>query len=297
MFNFNSELKKLLSILLVGAGLANQAFCAEINLKNVEPQQVKYTPKVEKETKELAIDEETALKGIVNLQQQKDIEDIELLWKATVENNNIIKFAMKKLSIPPEQQRYHSSLMAKSVSALVSGASFVPALFGANYMMQSASYATGRLANNYISKSHNPKETPLTDTELIELAGMIESLQDQIINLYYNYKMSLNQIKDTRQRLVLYNKNYAQALKGNNQMEIVVSSGMYDDLLFEEFEQMREARKYQMELERLAGKKNVQKLNLYQYAFKNELFSQNLVKPKAPDSKQGEEQGGQNDKK
>lgn len=297
MLNINSELKKLLSLLLVSAGLANQAFCTEINLKNVEPQQVKYTPKVEKETKELAIDEETALKGIVNLQQQKDIEDIELLWKATVENNNIIKFAMKKLSIPPEQQRYHSSVMAKSVSALVSGASFVPALFGANYMMQSASYATGRLANNYLSKVNNPKETPLTDTELIELAGMIESLQDQIINLYYNYKMSLNQIKDTRQRLVLYNKNYAQALKGNNQMEIVVSSGMYDDLLFEEFEQMREARKYQMELERLAGKKNVQKLNLYQYAFKNELFSQNLMKPKAADSKQGAEQGGQNDKK
>lgn len=283
-------MKRVLSLIVVLAFVANQALCAEIGLKDVQPQKVKYTPKVEKETKELAIDEETALKGIINLQQQKDVEDLELLWKATVENNNIIKFAMKKLSIPPEQQRYHSSLMAKSVSALVSGASFVPALFGANYMMQSASYATGRLANNYLSKVNNPKETPLTDTELIELAGMIESLQDQLINLYYNYKMSLNQIKDTRQRLVLYNKNYAQALKGNNQMEIVVSSGMYDDLLFEEFEQMREARKYQMELERLAGQKTVQNLNLYQYAFKNELFSQNLMKPKM-------QQGGQNAEK
>lgn len=283
-------MKKVLSLIVILGFIANQSFCAEIGLKDVQPQKVKYTPKLEKETKELAIDEETALKGIINLQQQKDVEDLELLWKATVENNNIIKFAMKKLSIPPEQQRYHSSLMAKSVSALVSGASFVPALFGANYMMQSASYATGRLANNYLSKVNNPKETPLTDTELIELAGMIESLQDQLINLYYNYKMSLNQIKDTRQRLVLYNKNYAQALKGNNQMEIVVSSAMYDDLLFEEFEQMREARKYQIELERLAGKKTVQNLNLYQYAFKNELFSQNLMKSKA-------QQGGQNAEK
>lgn len=275
-----SDIKKFLSLMVILISFANPVLCAEIGLKNVQPQKVKYTPKVEKETKELVIDEETALKGIINLQQQKDVEDIELLWKATVENNNIIKFAMKKLSIPPEQQRYHSSLMAKSVSALVSGASFVPALFGANYMMQSASYATGRLANNYLSKVNNPKETPLTDTELIELAGMIESLQDQLINLYYNYKMSLNQIKDTRERLVLYNKNYAQALKGNNQMEIVVSSAQYDDLLFEEFEQMREARKYQMELERLAGKKTVQNLNLYQYAFKNELFSSNLMTQK-----------------
>ena len=196
---------------------------------------------------------------------------------------------MRKLSIPPDQQRYHSSILAKSVSALVNGASFIPAMFGANYMVQSASYATGRLANNYISKINNPKEMPLTDTELIELAGMIESLQDQIINSYYNYKMALNQIKDTRQRLVLYNKNYSQALRGNNDMEIVVSGNMYDDLLFEEFQQMREARKYQMDLERLAGKKTVQSLNLYQYAFKNELFSQKLMNSNTPSANGGKD--------
>ncbi|MEI3254177.1 MAG: hypothetical protein V8R83_02505 [Candidatus Gastranaerophilaceae bacterium] len=260
----------------------NLVFAEEIGLKNVQTQKVEYTPKIQKETKELTIDEDTALKGIVNLQQKKDLEDIDMLWKATVENNNIIKFAMKKLSVPPNQQRYHSSILAKSVSALVNGASFIPAMFGADYMIQSASYATGRLANNYLAKANNPKEIPLTDTELIELAGMIESLQDQIINSYYNYKMSLNQIKDTRQRLVLYNKNYSQALKSDNQMEIVVSGAMYDDLLFEEFEQMRQARKYQMDLERLAGKKTVQSLNLYQYAFKNELFSQKLLNSKQP---------------
>lgn len=273
---YNNYMKRVLSAIFVILYFVQFSFATEIGLENVEKQTVKYTPKVEKETKKLAIDEETALKGIISLQQQKDVEDLELLWQATVENNNIIKFAMKKLSIPPEQQRYHSSLMAKSVSALISGASFVPSLFGANYMLQSASYATGRLANNYLSKNNNPKEIPLTDTELIELAGMIESLQDQIINLYYNYKMALGQVKDTRQRLVIYNQNYSKALQSNNKMEIVVSSGMYDDLLFEEFQQMREVRKYQLELERLAGKKTVQKLNLYQYAFKDNLFGQNL---------------------
>ena len=275
-------MKKIFWSLIIFACGMNLVLAEEIGLKNVQTQKVEYTPKIQKETKELAIDEDTALKGIVNLQQKKDLEDIDMLWKATVENNNIIKFAMKKLSVPPNQQRYHSSILAKSVSALVNGASFIPAMFGADYMIQSASYATGRLANNYLAKANNPKEIPLTDTELIELAGMIESLQDQIINSYYNYKMSLNQIKDTRQRLVLYNKNYSQALKSDNQMEIVVSGAMYDDLLFEEFEQMRQARKYQMDLERLAGKKTVQSLNLYQYAFKNELFSQKLLNSKQP---------------
>ncbi|MBS4760336.1 MAG: hypothetical protein KHX03_06530 [Clostridium sp.] len=271
-------MKNLLSFFIILFYLTNTVFAQEIGLDGVKKNEIQYKPKVVKDEKELTIDEDTALKGLVKLQQQKDLEDIDALWKATVENNNIIKFAMKKLSVPPNQQRYHSSILAKSVSALVNGASFIPAMFGANYMVQSASYATGRLANNYIAKANNPKEMPLTDTELIELAGMIESLQDQIINTYYNYKMVLNQIKDTRQRLVLYNKNYAQALKSDNQMEIIVSSALYDDLMFEEFRLMKEARKYQMDLERLAGKKTVENLNLYQYAFKNELFSKNVIK-------------------
>lgn len=289
-------MKKLLSLFIISAAFFNLscAFAEEIGLKGAQEQKVKYTPKVVKETKELTIDEDTALKGIVKLQQQKDLEDIDMLWKSTVENNSIIKFAMKKLSVPPTQQRYHSSILAKSVSALVNGASFIPAMFGANYMVQSASYATGRLANNYIAKANNPKEVPLTDTELIELAGMIESLQDQIINSYYNYKMVLTQIKDTRQRLVIYNKNYSRALQSDNQMEIIVSGALYDDLVFEEAQLVKEARKYQMDLERLAGKKTVQNLNLYQYAFKNELFSQKLV---IPNAKNKEEQGGKDEKK
>lgn len=251
-------------------------FATEIGLEPVKKTSLKLDPKVKHDEKSLTIDEQTAKEGLVNLQQQKDLEDIENLWKATLESNNIIKFAMKKLSVPESQRRIHSSIMAKSLSALVNGASFIPGFMGANYMVQSASYATGRLANNYINKHNNPKEMPLTDTELIELAGMIESLQDTIINSYYNYKAVLNQIKDTRQRLVLYNKNYNNAIKNGDKMEIIVSSAMYDDLLFEEAQLIEQAKKYEMDLQRLAGKKAVENLNLYQYAFKNELFA---VKP------------------
>lgn len=266
-------MKKNIAVLLILIFCISPAFSDEIELKGVEKNKIKMTPKVVKDEKSLAIDEETAMKGIISLQQQKDIEDIEGLWAATVENNSIIKFAMKKLSIPPEQQRVHSSIMAKSLSALVSGASFIPAMFGADYMVQSASYATGRLANNYLNRNNMPKETPLTDTELIELAGMIESLQDSIINSYYNYKAALTQIKETRQQLVLYNKNYSEALKNKDDMEILVSSSMYDDLLYQEYKLTQEAKKYYMDLQRLAGKKAVENLNLYQYAFKDELYS------------------------
>ncbi len=266
-------MKKLISLIILFM-MANVVFAEDIELDDsVKKGAIKMTPKVTRDEKSLTLDQDTAVKGVLSLQQQKDLEDIEGLWKATVDSNNIIKFAMKKLSIPPEQQRVHSSIMAKSVSALVSGASFIPAMFGSNYMTQSAAYATGRLATNYITKKNGPTETPLTDTELIELAGMIETLQDTIINSYYNYKFVLGQIKETRQQLVLSNKNYSEALKRKDDMEILVSSAMYDDLLYEEYRLIQEAKKYHMDLQRLAGKKAVENLNLYQYAFKDELFS------------------------
>lgn len=267
-------MKKLyIYILLAVIVSTNSVFAEEIGLSNVKKTQIKLAPKVEKDVKSLTLTETEAKQGLFTLQQQKDLEDIDSLWRATLDQNDIIKFAMKKLSVPEEQRRFHSSLMAKSLSALVNGASFIPGFAGANYMVQSASYATGRLASNYINKFNNPKEMPLTDTEVIELAGMIESLQDTIINSYYNYKAALNQIKDTRQRLVLYNKNYNTALKGGDKMEIIVSSAMYDDLLFEETQLIEQAKKYEMDLQRLAGKKAVESLNIYQYAFKDELFS------------------------
>lgn len=47
-----------------------------------------------------------------------------------------------------------------------------------------------------------PQETPLTDTELIELASMVEDLQDSLISSYYNYKNTLSQLKDTRSKMI-----------------------------------------------------------------------------------------------
>ena len=58
------------------------------------------------------------MEEIVKLQKEKDLEDIENLWKGTVENNQVIGFALKKLATPESQRRIHSSLMAKTLSAM-----------------------------------------------------------------------------------------------------------------------------------------------------------------------------------
>lgn len=250
----------------------------EVKLDGIETQKISLPQNNPDTKKSLLINDEVVLQELINLQKEKDLEDIENLWKGTVENNQVIGFALKKLATPESQRRIHSSLMAKTLSAVVAGASFAPSLIGADYAVQSGAFAAGRLAQNLINRKNIPTEVPLTDTELIELAGLVENLQDKIITAYYNYKSSLSQLKESRQRLLLYNKNYAKALDDEDLMEIAISSSLYDNMQAEEFCYMESAKKYHLELQRLAGKKVVDKLNLYQFNYNSTLVGEKAVR-------------------
>ena len=256
----------LVSLLLIALGVPSIA-ADEIKLDGVKPQQVEI-PKTDVKLKDsMVINDKAVMEEIVKRQKEKDLEDIENLWKGTVENNQVIGFALKKLSTPESQRRIHSSLMAKTLSAIVAGSSFLPYAMGSDYMVATGAFAAGRLAQNLINRKNIPQEIPLTDTELIELAGLVENLQDRIINAYYNYKNSLIQLKETRSRQLLYSKNYAKAMDEEDFLEIAISSSLYDNVVIEEFYYMQTAKKYHLELQRLAGKKVVDKLNLYQYNY------------------------------
>lgn len=261
----------LVSVLLIALGVPSIA-ADEIKLDGVKPQQVEI-PKTDVKLKDsMVINDKAVMEEIVKRQKEKDLEDIENLWKGTVDNNQVIGFALKKLASPESQRRIHASLMSKTLSALVAGASFAPSLIGADYLVQTSAFAAGRLAQNLINKKNIPTEIPLTDTELIELAGLIESLQDKIINAYYNYKGALVQLKETRTKLLLYNKNYSNAIMNDDLLEITISSSLYDNMAMEEFYYVQLAKKYHLELQRLAGKKVVDGLNMYQYNYNTTLL-------------------------
>ena len=220
----------------------------------------------------LLVNDSETLASIIDEQKERDLKDLERLWQGTVENNQVIEFALKKLATPESQRRIHSSLMAKTLSAIVSGASFVPSLMGANPAIQTSAFSAGRLAQGLLNKKNVPQETPLTDTELIELASMVEDLQDTLISSYYNYKNTLAQLKTTRSKMLLYSRNYNNALYGNDVMELAISTNLYDSMRLREYELEQSAKKYHIQLQRLAGKKAVDALDMYQYDFDSVLY-------------------------
>ncbi len=272
----------IFSLLLNGILFAVPAFAEVVHLEPVEKNKLELHEKSNIQKKNLVIKDRQVIEDLIMMQKEEEIKDIELLWRATIDNNTLIKFTMNKLNTPESQRRLHSSLMAKSLSALIYGASFIPMFTGSDAMIQSASFSAGRLANNFLNKdSAAGQQAPITDTELIQLAGTIEELQEKIISSYYEYKGALNKLKDTRARIILYNKNYARALESNSVTELVVSSALYEDMQLQEYKQEQEAKKYYLSLERLAGKKAVDSLILSQYALKNQLLdTENMSKQK-----------------
>lgn len=290
-------MKKFLGVSLVITLLLSQyAFAGDNGVVTLDKNSVE-KPKISIESNQkelkgsLLVNDSETLANLIDVQKEHDIKDLEKLWQGTVENNQVIGFALKKLATPESQRRIHSSLMAKTLSAVVAGASFVPSLLGANYGIQTSAFSAGRLAQGLLNKKNVPQETPLTDTELIELASMVEDLQDSLISSYYNYKNTLSQLKDTRAKMLLYSRNYTKALDGQDVLEIAISSSLYDAMRIQEFNLEQSAKKYHIQLQRLAGKKIVDSLELYQYDFDSVLYKDSTV------SKDNTKKGGANAKK
>ena len=295
-------MKKLQGVLLISAFLLAEcvfAFPASnvvtLDKNEIEKTEINTFSTIIKPDKSLLISNNEDLEKLIELQKEHDIKDLEILWKGTVENNQVIEFALKKLATPESQRRIHSSLMAKTLSAIVSGASFVPSLIGSSYGVQTAAFSAGRLAQGLLNRKNLPTETPLTDTELIELAGMIESLQDSLISSYYNYKNTLSLLKDTRSKMILYSKNYSNAVEGDDLLEIAISSSLYDSMSIREFNLEQAAKKCHIQLQRLAGKKAVDSLELYQYDFNTVLYKNNTDEHSKKDEKK--KKGGNDAKK
>ena len=140
------------TILLMGVFLPECAFSEEILLQNTQNYEVELDGQIKTLKGSLFVNDTQSAQIIVNKQQEADMEDLESIWEGTVNNNPLIKFTLQKLAIPEEERRVHSSLLAKSMSAIISGASMLPSFMGMNYGIQSASFASARLAHNLLNK-------------------------------------------------------------------------------------------------------------------------------------------------
>ena len=236
----------------------------ELDVKDSDKLKIEKSEPVKKvESIDLSKDDEAKIK-LFQVQKKQDVEDITALWQATVERNNVIKFALKKVTMNPEERRKHSSKMARTISALINGATLLPYMFGMDASIASATAAGASLATQTARNKlgFGPQNIPVTDTELIQLASLIEDLQNGLIRNYYSYKSSIELLKDCRSKLAVYEKNYKEALKQKDEANILVTRALYEKQQLEEIRLKNQIKTARIELERFAGEETVNSLNL-----------------------------------
>ncbi len=234
----------------------------DLNLKQEARQRLQLNKPARDLNDELFSSREDALKHYLQAQKKLDIEDIKTLWESTVQRNSVIKFAVKKLALPAEQRKVNSSRMAKTIATLINGACMLPALFGADAVASTAASAGGNLASRAIKNKDLPREIPLTDTELIQLARLVEDLQDKVIKNYYAYKGNLEAYKAVRENILKHNKSYSLAMETGELKKILTSKALYDRAVMTEEELRQKIKLNRLLLERLAGLGAVNNLNL-----------------------------------
>lgn len=233
-----------------------------VDIQEEDALKVVKTKKMDRLENKIFENDPEKIRLILKLQKEKDVEDLESLWQATVDRNSAIKFALQKISAPAEQRKIHSSVMARTVSTLINGASLVPFMMGAGYGLQTASLASGQIANRLIHKKTQTKKSPISDTELIQLSNLVEDLQNNLVRSYYDYKSSISSLKDCRAKLIVEKKNFDRAIEEDDDFFKIVSSARYDDKLLEEISVKEKVKLNRLKLERLAGHDAVESLNL-----------------------------------
>ncbi len=234
-----------------------------VALSAVSSPAIQLTPKVKQMEKTINLAKKE-LNTISSLQQKLDEEDLNALWESTVERNPVIRFSLEKIFTPVDLHNSHSSQFYKKVlSSALQGASLLPMMLpGGSYYSNMAATSGAQALNNIVTGKNKPEVNPLTATEQVQLAGLIDELKTDLIANYHSYKNTLSMLSEAHQSSVKSHSMYTSALKGKSDVARVAATNAYYKALLNETELRQKAILYRLRLERLAGNDAVNNLGL-----------------------------------
>lgn len=223
------------------------------------------SPKINKLDTDLSAQIKTdQLENLLEIQKKVDEADLEYLWQATVEKNPVIRFSLEKLATPADLQSKQSSrFMTKTLNTLISGATMGAAMIpGASMYQNMGSMAVGNALQNMVNGKTPINHNSLSETENIQLAGLIDQLKLRLIHSYQDYKNTLQNLAQSHATTAKNNSLYSKALTSKNDLAIMAAGTAYYQALLAETNLKQKAKLCRMELERLAGPDAVSHLEL-----------------------------------
>lgn len=163
----------------------------------------------------------------LEMDEQDMVADLSLLWQGAATQSDTINFALYKLA-NPDADKPDSKSVKKVLSTIASmstlvGASMCNPVFAGSSLI--GSNILGIMSQD--TKALNYKYTRVTDADMIILIRKVEDLQQNAVNLYYDYMCAQKQLDMTTKLVEDRQNKFNLAQKNNAPKELVVITDAY----------------------------------------------------------------------
>lgn len=155
------------------------------------------------------------------------VSDLTLLWQGAATQSDTINFALYKLA-NPDADKPDSKSIKKVLSTIASMSTLVGASM-ASPVFAGSSLIGGNILNimSQDTKALNYKYTRVNDADMIILIRKIEDLQQNAVNLYYDYMSAKKQLEMTTKLVEDRQRKFELAQRNNAPRELVVITDAY----------------------------------------------------------------------
>ena len=160
-------------------------------------------------------------------EEQDMVADLSLLWQGAAMQSDTINFALYKLA-NPDADKPEKGTVKKMLQTIASMSTIVGASM-ANPLLAGTSLIGGNVLGimSQDTKALNYKYTKVTDADMIILIRKVEDLQQNAVNLYYDYMTAKNQL-DMITKLVQERRDrFETAQRNNAPKELIVITDAY----------------------------------------------------------------------
>ncbi len=125
----------------------------------------------------------------LELEESEILADLETLWLGVAGKSETVRYAIYKLS-NPDENKPNETMLKKIIKPIASFSTIAGTAFSSNPFVATGALAGGSLISALSQNSNetNYKFTKVTDTAMVLLVRKIDTLQENLLISYFDYK-------------------------------------------------------------------------------------------------------------
>ena len=208
----------------------------EQKAKNIEPKEEKkeLNEVVETKAKTASNYADLSLKKLaddisyeLDMSSSKINSDLAVLWAATTENSETMKYTIYKLS-NPDEDKPNDSAIKKILKPIAKLSSVAGASVAGDPYLATGALIGGGLMNAVLKddKEYNYTFSKVSDTDMVLLIRKIDDLQKKLLDLYVDYRTKQQLAKLTKENFEKREKIYKNS-QNKSREELVIADVYY----------------------------------------------------------------------